>query len=160
MQPKRLRIGGTMIKIQADHRNKNILIKIKKNPNHFRTGIRKALIETGREMDVLARQEISDKSKKSGRIYLLRLGKRTVKHQASAPGEYPAKITGTLKRSVYPLVVGSSKLLFGYLKDAFYGKFLEDGTKKMGARPALKMTILSKQRDLLGALKRHIARTL
>lgn len=75
---------------------------------------------------------------KSGRIYR----RRTVVHQASAPGEAPAIDTGALARSVtheigetadgFTLDIGPS-VQSGRSETAAH---LEFGTSKMGARPA------------------------
>ena len=67
---------------------------------------------------------------RSGRLY--------GSHRASAAGEYPAKRTGKLAGSVATKVSGK-QLRFG--EQAFYAKFLEDGTRKMGARPHVKPSV-------------------
>lgn len=69
-------------------------------------------------------------NERTGRIYK----RRSVTHQASAPGEWPKTDTGRL--------VGSIRTNFSFLSaeigsDVTYSKFLQDGTKFMKPRPWL-----------------------
>ena len=74
--------------------------------------------------------------KRSGRVYRIK-GKT---HTASASGEMPAKLSGTLAKSIqYKL--STKKIELG--ETAFYAKFLELGTQKMGARPHIKPVIIA-----------------
>lgn len=136
-----------MFKINIDSGNKNVNIQIDKNTFLVKGGIRKAFHQMGKQFKSYANKEILDKTKKHGRLYYFtktvngKKGERSVrvKHRASAAGEYPANRTGNLRRALNFNVVGSNKLIWG--DRAFYAKWLEDGTFKMGARPFLKMTI-------------------
>ena len=68
-----------------------------------------------------------------GRYY--RVGKRRF-HKPSAPGFPPAINTGNLVNRMYiDFADGYSKLFFSNVK---YAKWLEEGTKRMKARPFLK----------------------
>jgi hypothetical protein len=65
---------------------------------------------------------------RSGRIYRI----NGQDHQASAAGEAPAKITGTLAASVQSRL-NQRDLIVG--EGASYARYLELGTRKMAARP-------------------------
>jgi len=84
---------------------------------------------------------------RSGRIYVIR-GKR---HQASAAGEPPAKLSGRLAASV-GFDVRSQRLTVG--ESAPYAGYLEKGTSKMEARPHLLITF----NNNANAVERIIAR--
>ena len=69
-------------------------------------------------------------------------GRRTLLHQASAPGEPPVTDTGRLVASIRPAFYGEFSAEVGSLQNiAKYGGMLEDGTKKMSSRPWLKPTL-------------------
>lgn len=67
-------------------------------------------------------------SSKSGRVYQ-RSGGRS--HQASAPGEYPARDSGRHAATISSRVT-ANEMVVG--SDMFYAKFLRDGTTKMAPR--------------------------
>lgn len=79
--------------------------------------------------------------KRSGRVYSIK-GR---KHQASAAGEMPAKLSGTLAKSVkYRLKTKQIELG----ETAFYAGFLERGTARMAARPHIKPVMLKGMKNL------------
>jgi len=86
--------------------------------NGVKKGIRNSLFEIGRE-NTRHLQSLFRDEKKTGRIYFIK-GRL---HQASAPGEAPAILSGNLFRSVDFNVRGSSEMTFG--EKMFYGEFLE-----------------------------------
>jgi HK97 gp10 family phage protein len=90
---------------------------------------------------------------KTGRIY--KYGNKI--HIASSAGNAPAVITGKLLDSTDFEATGS-RLTVGYT--APHGKYLELGTKKMKARPALRPSITTHTptigRDLTKAFKNEI----
>lgn len=96
--------------------------------------VRKTFFDMGTQMKKEAQHNILH-GKKTGRIYVVRLGKRRKFHQASAAGEAPANLTGRLRRSVSYRITASDKIEFGYSDDTPYGKWLENGTPAMGKRP-------------------------
>lgn len=128
-----------MFKINIDIQNRKILRKIKQHPSHVRTGIRQAFFISGKQLKAYLQDKIEDKIAKTGRLYLIRRGKKVIRHRASAPGQYPAKLSGVLKRSINFHVVGYRQLIFG--SRAPYAIFLEEGTKKMAPRKLLQATI-------------------
>jgi hypothetical protein len=75
---------------------------------------------------------------RSGRIVYVR-GRR---FQRSAPGEFPARITGALAKSVkYTVYRGGKTLEFG--ETIRYARFLELGTSRMQPRPHVQPVALS-----------------
>lgn len=129
-----------MFTIKEDPRNERIFNITAKMPITSRTGMRHGLYQFGKLLYTDTRQEILRKPK-SGREYIIRKGNRRFRHIAAADGETPANITGNLRKSVEFKVRGSNEMEFGYDNSVDYGKYLELGTKKMGAKPGLKNSI-------------------
>lgn len=91
-----------------------------------------ALDASGRQVVSEAKKSILQ-GKKTGRVYK----RRTVTHQASAPGEAPASDTGRLVNSIASYLVRNSKYVVitagrGLAK---YAVMLEHGTRKIAPRP-------------------------
>ena len=103
-------------------------------PLQARDGIGKALAMSVVEMDALAKQSIQG-GKRSGRTYT----RRSVRHQASAPGEYPKTDTGQLVASLF-FRVAADKLSALFGTKLAYGRWLEYGTSRMLPRPWLRPT--------------------
>jgi len=123
-----------MIKITPNHNNKTVLVELHRSADGIRRGIRRGLFDIGRAHVRNARKSITAGAK-TGRVYNI----RGTKHQASAPGESPANLSGTLQKSINYTVRGSSEMEFG--DKVFYGRFLEDGTTKMKPRQHLGRTV-------------------
>lgn len=136
-----------MLKITADEANRRVIIQVNGAPDKIKTGIRRAFYNLGGKLRKSASDSILEKPK-HGRIYLVRKGKRLYRHQASAPGEAPANLSGTLRRSLGFDVRGSNQMEFG-VRDgkATYGKDLELGTKRMLKRPFLIKAIKANERN-------------
>ena len=76
---------------------------------------------------------------RSGRIYRVPGTMKT--YTASSPGEPPAVATGQLRQSVRTQVDNSSSMIIGYVGSTLiYAPCLEFGTRKMAARPWLKLS--------------------
>ena len=92
---------------------------------------------------------------RTGRVYTIR-GR---KHQASAPGEAPARLTGKLIQSVDYEVTGHHTLEVGehVLEDGPIAGWLEFGTKKMAPRPHLKVAVEQTQSEVMDILQKSIA---
>jgi HK97 gp10 family phage protein len=90
---------------------------------------------------------------KTGRIYMKGKNK-SIRHQASAPGEPPATDTGRLLNSIVGDAKVVGKQVQGYL-DArtAYAGYLEFGTRRMAARPFMTPAVM-KNRDRAIALMR------
>ena len=114
-------------------------------------GIKDGLHEIGAENVRHMRKLIRDKNK-TGRLYFFR-GRI---HQASAPGQAPANMSGRLARTAKYKVRGTYQMEFGDQK--FYGKFLEEGTSKMAKRPHVVRTVREKERDSLRSLSLNVRR--
>jgi HK97 gp10 family phage protein len=109
-----------------------------------KTGMRQGLYKFGSLLRDDLRINILKKPK-SGKEYLIRKGGRRFRHIASADGETPASITGKLRKSVEFKVNGANELRFGYDNSVEYGKYLEEGTRKMNPKPGLLNTINKNQ---------------
>jgi HK97 gp10 family phage protein len=96
--------------------------------------IKVRLFSSANLVEAEAKQSIQ-RGVKSGRIYK----RRSIVHQASAPGEPPASDTGFLVSNITKTAVEKSgtALSISVESKAPYSKFLEFGTRKMSARPFL-----------------------
>ena len=96
--------------------------------------IKKRLFSSANLVEAEAKQSIQ-RGVKSGRVYK----RRSIVHQASAPGEPPASDTGFLVSNITKTAVEKSgtELSISVESKAPYSKFLEFGTRKMSARPFL-----------------------
>lgn len=124
-------------------------VSLNKMKNATDQGIRRAFYFSGKELTKQANRLILDPPK-TGRVY--RIGNK--RHQASAPGQAPANLSGVLRRSVDFNVKGSTELEFGAKAD--YAKYLEQGTQKMAARPYLLPAIYKQQRNMLAFFEKWI----
>lgn len=76
---------------------------------------------------------------RSGRTYKVPGTGRT--YTASAPGEPPAQASGELRQSVKTMIVSEAKKLIGLVgSDSKHAAPLEFGTRRMAARPWLKIS--------------------
>lgn len=127
-----------------------IEMRLVKQPSFGNTGraIEKAMVEWGKVLKKDHVRKLTTGSR-SGRLY--------GSHRASAAGEYPAKQTGALAASVSVKTSGK-KLTFA--ESAPYAGFLENGTKKMAARPHFKKSVEANLPQLATMLDNHIRREL
>lgn len=78
--------------------------------------------------EILAAEKAVLNGTGSGRVY--------GSHVASAPGEPPAKWTGNLRGSFKPVVTDEGMTVkVGVRSGVKYASYLEDGTRRMAARP-------------------------
>lgn len=142
------------VKLSIDKDNRKVFTQIQNAPNATMQGIRRAFYFIGKDLTKTARRSIIDPPK-TGRVY-----KRTTKsgrrrrHRASAPGEPPANMTGTLQKSINFLVKGSDQLEFG--ANAEYAGFLELGTRKMAKREYLIRAIENRQKNTRNFFEKEI----
>lgn len=141
-----------MIKIQPASSNDKALQFTRQIDQKTRNAIRQAFYFIGKDLRQTSQQLIASKNK-TGRIYRIRLNGVNIKHQASAPGEAPANLTGNLKASLGFDVRGSYEMEFGSRSEApkagvspkqavaKYSVYLELGTSKIAPRPYLKPSI-------------------
>ena len=146
-----------MIEIKPDAFNAVVVNQIRMSPTATRRGIRKAFYFSGKALVRTARTEIR-RPGRSGRKYRTNIGKngRPLKssriHQASARGEFPANLSGTLQRSTDFFVRGSSEMYFG--SKAEYAPFLE--LEKYLYRPFLEPSIKLNEKNIENYFNVHI----
>ena len=134
------------IRIKSDSKNKRTFITIDNMPGANSRAIRAALFEIGSESTKHLRRMVRT-GDRSGRFY--------GDHRASAPGEPPAaRFNSRLTKSIRYNVRGDFQCEFG--DTAPYGGFLEEGTRKMAARPHVKRTVIEKQRDVRDIFNREL----
>ncbi len=119
----------------------NLIVKKQINglPRETKEGIKNGFYYLGKDL-VRTAQKLILKKPKTGRIYKIRQLKRTITHQASAPGEAPANLSGKLRKSIDFLVTGGVKMEFGALEGGTgqrgvkYARPLERGTRNAGVK--------------------------
>lgn len=136
------------ILVKGDPQNKHVYFGIDKLTKKHKKAIRNASFDIGREIRRDARSAINNIGK-TGRIY--RIGGRV--HQASAPGQEPANITGRLRDSIDFDVRSYKQVEFGYRE--LYGRFLEDGTRFIERRPNLRPVADNKTQRFINYMVRH-----
>jgi len=140
-------------------RKNTAFMVINKSMINNKEGVRRGLVEVGPEIRKEVKRLITSPPK-TGRVYTIR-GKP---HQASAPGEAPANLTGALAASVSSRVKGSTRLTIGDLASkAPHGGVMEFGTKdgtRILPRPHLKPGALSKAREVKQAILLGVQRQL
>lgn len=146
-----------MIQIKSDIGNRRAFLAIREAPKRARTGVRQGFYFLGKENVKLTRAEITKKDKK-GRIYHIRIKGRLKRHQASAPGQYPANLTGKLRKSLDFVVRGNDRMEFGAFVP--YAGFLEKGTKKMEPRPSLANTVKATEKIAVQFMIQEIGKRL
>ncbi len=142
--------------VRGSASNANVIIKIQNLKIDQLRGIRKAFYFIGKDLVKDANSLILQQPK-HGKLYTVRRGGRRFRHRASAPGESPANLSGSLRSALDFNVVGGNRLEFGVQEKSqnrkgtpsgvIYGKFLELGTTKMDERPFLKPTIKKNYRN-------------
>lgn len=145
-----------MIRIRENVNNRLVFAQISLLQNLVNKSIHKALYEIGRENVVHARNLMSQR--KTGRIYIID-GKP---HQASAPGEAPAILSGALFKNIDYAVRGFRQMEFGDKTQPGkfpYGRRLELG-ENIDARPHIGQTVKDKAKDSFNSFVRYAKREL
>jgi hypothetical protein len=104
-----------------------------------------------------------NKSEGSGRVHMIYKGTHLGPHRASAPGEPPARITGTLQGSIshrQAAHVGQRWTGEWGSYNVEYALGLEIGTGNMAPRPYLRPTAQAEYPKLAGRIKRLFERGL
>jgi HK97 gp10 family phage protein len=135
-----------------DRRNQQIEQLLRDTTANTRRSIRQAFFLLARDLKDTANREIL-KGQKTGRVYTYRTrsGARR-RHQASAPGETHANLTGALRKSIGWQVNGWESLTFGYGVDPRgpapdYANWVENGSSRMEARPSLQNAMKAVERN-------------
>lgn len=144
--------------ITIDTASQKVILKIEGFEHATRRALELGSHKSGKRLFDVASNEIL-RGKKTGRLYKVRLGKRTRRHRASAAGESHANITGKLRRSMSHKVL-SDGLEFGYgvtkNNAPEYGQHLEFGTKNMKPRPTIQNAIRASEADMHGIYAKEI----
>lgn len=150
-----------MIKVEAGKDNVITEHQLKIAPTLTRQGIRRAMYESGKDLVATSRALVADRNK-TGQLYKVNVGfggqllRRPRIHQASAPGEAPARLSGTLNRSTDFFVRGTTELFFG--ARPAYAPFLE--LKNKLNRPFLRPSITQNERNIIDHFERQVAKQL
>ena len=102
-----------MLRITAHPRNEKVFQHLRSIPDNMRIALKSANLLIGKHIQRDIRKDMQPP--KSGKIYFFAefwKGKGVVQHQASAPGEAPAVITGSLRASVN-YVPSANKFVIG-----------------------------------------------
>jgi hypothetical protein len=102
-----------MFKVTGAPGNAQVFRQIARLPESMRRGLKKANLLIGPAIQKTIRRKME--AKKSGRVYSLVefwAGNRIIRHRASAPGEAPARLSGSLKASV-GYVASMDQLIIG-----------------------------------------------
>ena len=74
---------------------------------------------------------------------------------------YPKVRTGHLRRSIYSKAIERASNVIGIIgTEVIYGRFLEEGTKRMKARPFLRPTVERNEDKLAVMINNHILKEL
>ncbi len=148
----------TTISFKIPSKSDKVFFKLTTSRVIIERGIRKAWFRVGQDLKRTANTEILRKPK-SGRTYIIRTPSgRKRRHVASAPGETHANRSGRLRKAIEWRVRGD-QLNFGYgiiggSDSPEYASFVEEGTKRMAARPTLRNSIESNRRNA----EQHLAK--
>lgn len=132
------------MQVKRDPGNSVTIDKLKNIDCAFKLAIQNGYTTIGENLK--RTNKFDFESSKSGRFY--------GSHQASAPGEPPAKKTGELERSLFTRVTASDSLFYG--ADAPYASFLEKGTDIMEARPYLSKAIRDNEGNNVQVFHRYL----
>ncbi len=119
-----------MIILRSTPATKRHIKNLSYTEHSFNTGLRNALFDIGQLATFKANTMINSGGR-TGRVYFI----NGSAHQASAPGEAPANLTGKLAKSLNYDVHGVEEVQWGSTIN--YGRWLEEGTRKMRPRPSL-----------------------
>lgn len=139
--------------IIASPQNRKTLLILNNTGKNFTKGIRHGFYQLGAKNVADGRRSIT-KGPKTGVLVKPRGSSRS--RRRSSPGEAPANMTGNLRRSMGYQIQGSDSMEFGYRDSAQYGKFLEEGTRRMQPRPNIVPTVLKNNSDATRFLSNNI----
>jgi len=139
--------------ISIDLASKKVLIKIKGIDKALLKNLRRGLYNVGAILRSTASKNILKRGRQ-GKVYRIN-GRR---HVASEAGESWANVSGKARRGLLFKVRGSKELLFG--NDVPYVGFLEDGTRKMKARPAHLIAIKQNNKNIIAIINSAVKKTL
>lgn len=151
-------------KLIIDPKNEKTMLNLAQMPQKIKRGIRRGAYLSGKKLVRETRNRINDKPK-SGRTYTIYTGiggkalRRPRKHIASAAGEAPAVISGSLRKSVDFKVRGNKRLDFGAGSSSVeYARILEVGGSTGRGRIAPRLYLLNATRKLGNKIKAILER--
>lgn len=166
-----------MIRIRGAKGNERVFRQIRRIPESFQRGIKRSNMVIGKIIQTEARRTIRD-DPKSGRLYILKdlWSGRDILHRASAPGQSPARFSGSLMASI-GYTPSSSRLIIGagtggkdvkivtdtnYSGQIGFGRIVDYARKleTVMNRPYLKTSIIKKRKDTENYYTREIGREL
>ena len=138
-------------KIKLDRRGQDFFTGVLPNVERaMQRGINQGLHQAGFNLFKTAKDGIQ-RGPKTGRVYTRR-GRRK---RASAPGEYPAILSGDYLNAMTFEVYGAFEMEFG--NTDFKAEWLELGTEKeigsMEPRPALTLAVEAREKDTISVLR-------
>ncbi len=150
-----------MLKITESNQNFRAYKSLYYIKYRTKEAIRKSFYDFGKDLKQESRRLIKDPPK-TGRIYDLRINGKRVLHQASAPGEAPANLTGALRKSVDYNVSQANQMTFGAgnHQTVDYAKKLELGGGNVSPRPFLIKSIEKNEKNAYERLGTHLLREL
>ena len=150
---------------EADKNNKIAVNQIRKMVINTSKGVKISMIAMSRNL-VPNAQELIKNPPKTGRFYRIKVNGQVRLHQASAPGEAPANLTGKLSSGISRRVA-KNEIEFG-VQGVKWARGLELGrtkgvnkaTSSMEPRPYLIKAINAESKNALVILKFKIAEAL
>lgn len=141
------------IRVKPIKSTKRVIVGMTQSVHRHQQAIQNGLHVVG---DLVGRRnrQLIRQGPKTGRVY--RINGRL--HQASAPGEAPANLSGRLAKSYNYNVHGPSQMEVG--QSAPYAGFLEDGTGRIRPRPNMIRAINDTQGDVVRAFYDEIEKVM
>ena len=133
--------------IKVTPKTREVLIDLHNHRQLHEDHMRNALSDIGLDVRREIRKLIR-RPPKTGRWYTI----RGVKHQASAPGEPPANLTGKLARGASYRTRNHLEMEVG-IRGVSYAEYLETGTRKMKPRPYLVRAVEANHRNAVFLLR-------
>ncbi len=143
--------------LKEDPGNRKAEFQIDNTIQLTKRGIRQGFYNVGKNLKASANKDILAKDK-TGIIRIIRRGKVRRRHQASAPGQTFANLSGAARRTLGFDVRGGSELEFGFRKnqETFYTKILETSLN----RPALGNAVKKEQGNSIMIMEREAKKAL
>lgn len=139
----------TAFKITEGKGNARAKKAINTQAKRTKKGIKNAFIQIRKNIVDESKRLITDPPK-TGRVYLIRLRGKTIRHQASAAGQAPANLSGKLRSTVAAKVNASStQMEFGAGNNSVrYAGILEVGGGRIKKRPYLIKSINNNRKNI------------
>lgn len=146
-------------KIIPSPNNQKVFKHLGHMAQHYRSGVHEAYIVIGEYLKRTNRKDFA--ATKHGRLYNIKVRGKMIRHRASAPGEPPAKLTGSLEKTIKTKTSGFTEMSYSAGGGRVnYAGFLEDGTRKMAPRPYLIKSIRDNEGISIITFYRQIGRRL